>query len=217
VTSWGFVAGALGVLVAATWLVHARWHPVRLGPRELAVAGLLAAVATLASHLVWIPVGVAKAFPVQHAINVLAGVLLGPVPATMIAFVAGLLRNILGTGTLLAFPGGMIGAFLAGALYRLTGRTGWAVVGEVTGTGILGGLAAWPVVVWVMGHPSAPLFYVGPFLLSSGAGAFIAYALIATLARTGVMADLQRSHRAVGRPQDPGSARADGPSKGVGS
>ncbi len=216
-TSWGFVAGALGVLAAVAWIVHARWHPVRLGSRELAVAGTLAAVATLASHLVWVPVGVAKAFPVQHAINVLAGVLLGPVPAAMIAFVAALLRNLLGTGTLLAFPGGMIGAFLSGALYRLSGRTGWAVVGEVTGTGILGGLASWPVVVWVMGHPSAPLFYVGPFLLSSGAGALIAYALLAALARTGAMADLQRPRGAKRQPPAPKGGHAHVSSKEVGS
>lgn len=198
-TSWAFVVGAFAVLAAATWLVHTRWQPVRLGARELAIAGMLVAVATLASHLIWIPVGVAKAFPVQHAVNVLAGVLLGPVPAAMIAFAAALLRNLLGTGTLLAFPGGMIGAFLAGSLYRATGRIGWAVVGEVTGTGILGGLASWPVVVWVMGHPSAPLFYVGPFLLSSGAGAAIAYGLLAALNRAGVVAGLLRPRGAQGR------------------
>lgn len=185
-TSWGFVLLSLALLAAAGWLVHVRWHPVRLGPRELALAGTLAAVGTLTAHVIWIPTGVARAFPVQHAINVLAGVLLGPVPAAMVAFVVGVLRNLLGTGTLLAFPGGMIGAFLAGSLYRLTGRVGWAVAGEVFGTGILGGLAAYPVVVWVMGHPAAPFFYVVPFLLSSAAGAAVAYALLTALRRAGI-------------------------------
>lgn len=189
---------SFALLAAVGWLVHARWQPVRLGPRELAIAGTLAAIGTFTAHLLWIPVGVAKAFPVQHAINVLTGVLLGPVPAAMVAFVVGVLRNVLGTGTLLAFPGGMIGAFLAGTMYRLTGRVGWAVAGEVFGTGILGGLAAYPVVVWVMGHPAAPFFYVVPFVLSSAAGAAIAYGLLAALQRTGVAGRLP-SRRAHGR------------------
>ncbi|MEW6049212.1 MAG: energy coupling factor transporter S component ThiW [Bacillota bacterium] len=194
-TSWGFVLLSFALLAAAGWLVHVRWHPVRLGTRELATAGTLAAIGTLTAHLFWIPTGVAKAFPVQHAINVLAGVLLGPVPAAMIAFAVGLLRNLLGTGTLLAFPGGMIGAFLAGSMYRLTGRVEWAVAGELFGTGIVGGLAAYPVVIWVMGHPAAPFFYVVPFLLSSGAGAAIAYGLLAALQRTGaVVLQSRRAH-----------------------
>lgn len=200
---WVFVLGTFAVLLVAAWAVHARWHRVRLGPRELAVAGTLAALGTLTAHLLWIPVGVARAFPVQHAINVVAAVLTGPVPAALVAFVVALLRNLLGTGTLLAFPGGMIGAFLAGTLYRLTGRVGWAVAGELFGTGVLGGLAAYPVVVWVMGHPAAPLFYVVPFLLSSGAGCAMASALLLALQRTGTLARVQSPH-----PRGPGGGSA---------
>lgn len=181
---------AVAVLAAAGWAVHARWHPVRFGARELAVCGLLVALGTLTAHLIWIPTGVAKAFPVQHAINVLAGVLLGPVHAATVAFAVGLLRNLLGVGTVLAFPGGMIGAFLAGAMFRLTGKVGWAVAGELVGTGILGALAAYPIARWVMGHAAAPFFYVGPFLLSSSAGAAVATGVIAALRRTGALAPL---------------------------
>lgn len=181
---------ALAALALGGWAVHARWQPVRMGPRELAASGLLVALGTLSAHLVWIPIGVAKAFPVQHAINVLAGVLLGPVQAAMIAFAVGLLRNLLGVGTLLAFPGGMIGAFLAGSLFRLTGRIGWAVAGELFGTGVLGALASYPVARWVLGHPAAPFFYVVPFLLSSAAGAAIATGLLVAFRRSQALASL---------------------------
>lgn len=52
--------------------------------------------------------------PVQQAVNECAAVTLGPWPAAGIAFMIGLLRNMLGPGTLLAFPADMAGAFAAG-------------------------------------------------------------------------------------------------------
>ena len=55
--------------------------------RRLTFAGLLVAIGTLTAHLIYIPAGVSKCFPVQHAINVIAAVLLGPGPAVAIAFV----------------------------------------------------------------------------------------------------------------------------------
>src|SRR5690625_7495252 len=62
------------------------------------------AIGTIGSQLLWFPAGIAKAYPVQHAINVIAAIMLGPGPAVAIAFMIGLLRNMLGLGSLLAFP-----------------------------------------------------------------------------------------------------------------
>ena len=45
--------------------------------RKLTSAALLIAIGTLSAHLIYIPAGVSKCFPVQHAINVLGAVLLG--------------------------------------------------------------------------------------------------------------------------------------------
>src|SRR5699024_11848024 len=84
----------------------------------LTTMAVFVAIGTLGSQLIWFPAGVAKAYPVQHAINVMAAVMLGTGPAVIIAFIIGVLRNLLGLGSLLAFPGGMIGAFLAGILYK---------------------------------------------------------------------------------------------------
>ena len=85
---------------------------------RLTLSALFVAIGTLCANLVYIPAGVSKCFPVQHAINVLSAVILGPGPAVAIAFVISCLRNALGTGSLLAFPGSMIGALCAGLLYR---------------------------------------------------------------------------------------------------
>ena len=45
--------------------------------RKLALAGLLTAVAVVGG-MFSIPIGAAKCSPVQHMVNVIAGVLLGP-------------------------------------------------------------------------------------------------------------------------------------------
>ena len=119
--------------------------------RLLTTMALLVAVGTLGSQFIWFPAGIAKAYPVQHAVNVLAAVMLGPGPAVAIAFVIGLLRNMLGLGSLLAFPGGMIGAFLAGYLYKKFGKKYFAAIGEVIGTGVIGALFSVPFAKILMG------------------------------------------------------------------
>src|SRR5699024_7419815 len=98
--------------------------------RKLALAGLLTAVAVVGG-MFSIPIGAAKCSPVQHMVNVIAGVLLGPWYGLGSAFVASLIRNLIGTGSLLAFPGSMVGALLAGLLYQKIQRLPAAFVGEV--------------------------------------------------------------------------------------
>ena len=88
--------------------------------RKVARAIILVAIGVAISPFTSIPIGIARINPAQHFVNVVGAVLLGPWWATGIALVIGILRNALGTGTLLAFPGGMIGAFIAGLAYRYT-------------------------------------------------------------------------------------------------
>lgn len=151
-----------------------------MNTRKVTAAALFVAVGALSAHLVYIPVGVAKCFPVQHAINILLAVLLGTRYAVSAAFATSLLRNILGTGSLLAFPGSMIGAALAGILYRRTNHILGAVVGEVVGTGLIGGLVAFPVAKYLIGSKAGALFFVLPFAVSSAGGAVLAWLLYQT-------------------------------------
>ena len=141
--------------------------------REVARAAILVAMAVALSPF-FIPVGISKCYPAQHMINVVAAVVLGPVYAVMIAFLAALIRNMLGLGTLLAFPGGMIGALLAGLAYRVFKNTWAAGLGEVLGTGVIGALVgAWLVGPALLGKPMAAGTLIAAFSLSSAGGAIV--------------------------------------------
>lgn len=148
--------------------------------RKLTFTALFIAIGVLSAHLVYIPVGVAKCFPVQHAINVLLAVLLGARYSTGAAFGISLLRNLLGTGSILAFPGSMIGAALAGVLYKRTGHILGAIAGEIIGTGLIGGLLAFPIAKFLIGSPVGAFFFIIPFLVSTVGGSLIAWLLYKT-------------------------------------
>ena len=152
--------------------------------KKLTLAGLLIALGVACSTFA-IPIGASRCFPIQHMVNVLAAVLLGPAYGVGMAFATSLLRIAMGTGSLLAFPGSMVGALCCGLVYRATKNLPATFVGEVFGTGVLGGLLAYPVA------KEAALFaYVVPFLVSSVGGALIAVLILAALSKTGVLKTL---------------------------
>ena len=149
--------------------------------KKITISSLLIAIGVIAGNIIFIPIGVSKCFPVQHTINVLAAVILGPGYAVAIAFCISLLRNILGTGSILAFPGSMIGALLAGILYKKTKNNFLTVAAEIFGTGIWGGLLAFPIANFIMGKKVGALFFVAPFLISTLGGSLIAFFILRIL------------------------------------
>lgn len=152
--------------------------------KKLVIAGLLVAVAVVGSTLS-IPVFGSKCSPVQHMVNVLAAILLGPWYGVSMGFIAATIRVAFGLGTFLAFPGSMCGALTAGLSYKLFKNIPAACIGEIFGTGILGGLLAYPVALFIMGNKAAVLFaYIVPFLISSFGGAIIAAVVAAALKST---------------------------------
>ena len=155
--------------------------------KKLVLASVLIAIAVFGSTFSF-PVFASKCSPVQHLVNVLAAVTLGPYYSLFTAFIAALLRNIFGLGTLLAFPGSMCGAFLAGLLYKKFKNIFSALFGEIFGTGIIGGILAYPIALFIMGNKSAALFgYVIPFLISTIGGCVIASILLIALKNTKVL------------------------------
>lgn len=154
--------------------------------RKLVLAALLVAVGVVCSPLS-IPVGASKCFPVQHMVNVLAAVMLGPWYGVGMAFVTSLIRVLIGTGSLLAFPGSMCGALLCGLLYMRFKNLPLTYVGEVFGTSVLGGLLAYPVATLIMSKEAALFAYVVPFLVSTVGGTLIAAVLIFALKKTKVL------------------------------
>ena len=155
--------------------------------QKLAFAGLLTALAVVGSFLS-VPVAGSKCAPVQHMVNILAAVTLGPWWGVGIAFGASLLRNLLGLGSLMAFPGSMVGAACCGIVYITMTNLPLTCAAEAAGTSILGGLLAWPVAKFLMGaEPAGLLIYVGPFFISTAAGSILAYGLITVLSKGGIL------------------------------
>lgn len=134
-----------------------------------------------------IPLGFAKCFPVQHLINVICAILLGPIYAVSCAFAISFLRNIMGMGTLLAFPGSMIGALLSGVLYKKTNKISLAFVGEVIGTGLIGALISYPIATIFMNRQVAMFTYLIPFGISTLVGSIFAVILLKALEKTHIL------------------------------
>ncbi|MGP1432817.1 MAG: energy coupling factor transporter S component ThiW [Catonella sp.] len=153
--------------------------------KKLVIASMFVAVGVIMSPLN-IPLGASKCFPTQHIINVILAVFLGPAYGVGAAFATSLIRNMIGTGTLLAFPGSMVGALFCGMAYKITKKLWITCIFEVIGTGILGALLAFPVAILIMGKEAAMFTFVIPFLVSTAGGSLIASILIFSMEKMGI-------------------------------
>ncbi len=160
---------------------------MKLTVKKTATAAMLVALTVVMSGFS-IPIGASRCYPIQHLVNVVCAVFLGPVYGVMAAFCTSFIRNLMGTGSLLAFPGSMVGALLCGLIYQKTGKLLLTYIGEVVGTGLLGGMLCYPVAVLIMGNSEAALFtYVMPFFMSTACGTVMAAILVAALEKSHAM------------------------------
>ena len=160
---------------------------------RLTLAAALCAVAVVGSMLSF-PVFGSKCAPVQHVVNVLCAVLLGPWYGVAVAFAASLIRNLLGLGSLLAFPGSMCGALLCGVVYHKCAKVIPTAVAEILGTGVIGGLLAYPIAIAFMGVSAAKVGCysdIMPFLISTTAGSVLAVVIVLALQRAGALNKIQ--------------------------
>ena len=136
--------------------------------KKLALAGMFCALCVVGSVFSF-PMFGSKCAPVQHMVNVLCAVLLGP------------------------WRGG---ALLCGLVYAKTKNLIATLVGEVFGTSILGGLCAYPVAICLMGKSAGDIAfyaYIVPFLISTAVGAVIAGVLVYSLQHSGALRSMQSS------------------------
>ena len=160
--------------------------------KKLALAGVLTALAIVGSFIS-VPVAGSKCAPVQHMVNILAAVTLGPAWGVGIAFCASLLRNLLGLGSLMAFPGSMVGALCCGLVYKKCHILSLTCLAEAIGTGFLGALAAYPVARFAMGlAPAGFTVYMIPFFISTLAGSILAYLLLRIFEKSQVLDSVMR-------------------------
>ena len=157
--------------------------------KKLCMAGILCAVAVVGS-MISFPVFGSKCAPVQHMVNILCAVVLGPWYGVGVAFCASFIRNLLGLGSLLAFPGSMIGALSCGLMYWKIKNLPLTLIAEVFGTAVLGGLCAYPISVFLMGTVAGDIAfyaYIVPFLISTVGGAILSAVLVGALKKSGVL------------------------------
>ncbi|MCM3117456.1 energy coupling factor transporter S component ThiW [Neobacillus sp. MER 74] len=155
--------------------------------RKLTLTAMMIAIGTLTSNLFYIPIGFTKVFPIQHFMNVISAVLLGPYYAVAQAFGVSLLRNLLGTGSLFAFPGSMVGALLASLLFWKTRKLYLALIGEVIGTGILGAMLSYPIATLFLGQKATLFGFIPLFIFSSFAGALLGFLILTVFLRKKVL------------------------------
>ena len=170
--------------------------------KKLAVAAIFVAIAVVGSAFISFPVFGSKCSPTQHMVNVLCAVFLGPWYGVGVAFCPSLIRNLVGAGTLMAFPGSMIGALCCGLVFKALKDKNevlaivLTLAAEMLGTGVLGGLCAWPVATLFMSVDAASTAvtaYIIPFLISTVAGSIIAGVLVFALRAGGALKMMQRS------------------------
>lgn len=155
--------------------------------RNLTITAFLIAINVVLSSLIVIPLGPIKAAPVQHFINVLCAVFVGPWYGLAQALISSILRISFRTGSPFAFPGSMIGVLLSSLFYMYRKHIFMASVGEVLGTGVIGSLMCIPL-AWFMGMED---FFVKPlmiaFMVSSVIGSLISYIILIILKRRGLL------------------------------
>ena len=138
---------------------------------KVATTAILAALGVVLSYLNpfgYFTIFGAKINPFAHFINGISGVLLGPIYAVFCALLIAIIRFSTGIGTILAFPGGMTGAFVVGIFqYALKNRdeikTHWAALCEPLGTVFLGATissliipTSAPVLMWLFALSCVP-------------------------------------------------------------
>ncbi|MEM2910263.1 MAG: energy coupling factor transporter S component ThiW [Nitrososphaerota archaeon] len=180
--------------------------------RKVALTATFSALGIVLAPFFWFPFLGTRAYPGQHLINSLAGVMLGPWWAALVAIIIGLIRNALGVGTVFAFPGGIPGAIVVGLIYMLTSRIKSrhlkyvAALFEPIGTVFIGGTISLLLVApWAAGYlkPAQDLLMrmqeLGAFTalltlwsgwaISSVIGSTIGFVILIALERFGVLSE----------------------------
>ncbi|MEM1583305.1 MAG: energy coupling factor transporter S component ThiW [Nitrososphaerota archaeon] len=191
--------------------------------KKISLLAIYAALGVSLSPFLWFQFITTKAYPTQHFINVLSGITIGPWWGAVAAILIGTMRNMLGIGTLYAFPGGIPGAVLVGLGYRLTKNVKNRFIKysiaflEPVGTVLIGGTFSLLILAPLIGDVRLvgliekqgilavlPIFWAG-WAASSIPGSIIGYIVILTLDKLGILNTLTSTIKRVqvARPASP--------------
>ncbi|MFW7431239.1 energy coupling factor transporter S component ThiW [Vagococcus carniphilus] len=98
--------------------------------------------------------------PMSSVMNIIGVTLMGPFYGTIMALTCGLLRMLLLGVPPLALTGAVFGAFLAGIGYKYSKNIHVAMLGEIIGTGLIGSLLSYPVMVWFTGSATSMYWFI---------------------------------------------------------
>ncbi len=171
--------------------------------RTVALIVVLSVLGLVLAPFFWFPFLGTRAFPGQHLVNVLAGILLGPVRSIPVPVIVGTVRLMLGIGTVFAYPGGIPGTIMVGLFQRfVTGRfrdpkirylsafaepIGTVLIGGTLSLLIIGPLLNVPSIVALLSRETviaALLTFWAGWAVSSLIGASIGYVVTIVLSRT---------------------------------
>lgn len=135
--------------------------------------------------------------PMSSVMNVLGVTLMGPWYGMAMALTCGLLRMVLLGIPPLALTGAIFGALLAGIFYQFSGKIQFAMLGEILGTGLIGSLLSYPVMVWFTGNAQGMywFFYTPKFFGGAISGSLIAYLVFVKLSQVSKFQEVQRLFR----------------------
>jgi len=148
----------------------------------------IAMFGALGAALGWIsfPVGPTKVYPLQHTINGIAGILIGPW-AVVSALIAATIRFLTGMGTIYAFPGSPFGALVVAIVYKMV-KKDFSALFEPLGTVLIGGTISGLLIAPYLSQGSAPTigFFWTAFAASCIPGAVLGYVILSILRESNV-------------------------------
>ncbi|WP_105956825.1 energy coupling factor transporter S component ThiW [Apilactobacillus quenuiae] len=123
--------------------------------------------------------------PISSVMNVIAAVLMGPTYTVIMAIACALMRMLFLGIPPLAFTGAVFGGLLAGIFYKYSQKTILAIVGEIIGTGLIGSLASYPIMVIYTGNSNQIFWFLFTPKFFGGAisGSIIAYLILIKLSK----------------------------------
>ena len=178
---------------------------------KVAYTTIFTALGIFLAHTFFFPFFGTLAFPGQHLVNAVAGVLIGPWWASLVAILVGTYRNAVGIGTLFAYPGGIPGALVVGLAYNMlrkkigVRKALASALLEPVGTVLIGGTVSLLIIAPAIGHRAAGLietlgiagalatFYWG-WAASSIPGCIIGYLILLSLHKFRIIKENQHEN-----------------------
>lgn len=132
--------------------------------------------------------------PMSSVVNILAATMMGPLYTTAMALITGIIRMLVMGIPPLALTGAVFGAFIAAMGYHYSRYFWGAAIGEFIGTGIIGSLLSYPVMVWFTGSTSELnwLIYTPRFMGACVMGAIAAFIIYQRLSQLKSFQKVQR-------------------------